>query len=138
MLSQRRDSIMVSIEQKFYAVRETEFAIDGSEVVGNCDMANVEFARNFFVAQAFAYAADDLVLAFGRDEILAISGGSSVCLRRTKVLSMRSVNARSKQRLPWRLSLWSWRPVPGHNASTGRPLPRSVAPPRESPDWDCR
>jgi hypothetical protein len=64
--SQRRDPIMVSIEQKFYAIRETEFAIDGSEVVGNRGIANVKLARNLFVAQAFAYAADDLVLAFGK------------------------------------------------------------------------
>jgi hypothetical protein len=64
--SQRRDSIMVSVEQKFYAVRETEFAIDGGEVVGNRGIANVELAGDFLVAQALAYAADDLVLAFGQ------------------------------------------------------------------------
>ena len=64
--SQRRDSIMVSIEQKFYAVRETEFAIDGGEVVGDGGIANVKLAGNLFVAQAFAYAADDLVLSFGK------------------------------------------------------------------------
>ena len=66
MSSQRRDSIVVSVEQKFYAVRETEFAIDGGEVVGNRGIANVKLARNLFIAQTFAYAADDLVLAFGK------------------------------------------------------------------------
>ena len=57
---------MVSVEQKFYAVRETEFAIDGGKVVGNRGIANVELAGYFLVAQAFAYAADDLVLPFGK------------------------------------------------------------------------
>ena len=57
---------MVSIEQKFYTVRETEFAIDGSEVVGNRGIANVKLARNLLIAQTFAYAADDLVLSFGK------------------------------------------------------------------------
>lgn len=57
---------MVRIEQKLYAVGETEFAIDGGKVMGNCGIANVELAGDFLVAQAFAYAADDLVLAFGK------------------------------------------------------------------------
>ncbi len=52
---------MVSVEQKFYAVRETEFAIDGSEVVGNRGIANAKLARKSLLRRPFAYAADDLV-----------------------------------------------------------------------------
>ena len=56
----------MSIKQELNAVRKPQLAVDGSEVVGNRGVANVKLARNLFVAQAFTYAADDLVLPFGK------------------------------------------------------------------------
>ena len=57
---------MLGVQQEFRPVRETQLAIDGRKMVGNRSVANVELARDFLVAHALAYPADDLIFPSGK------------------------------------------------------------------------
>src|SRR5277367_174599 len=61
-----RETVVMSVQEKFSAVRETQFSIDGRKMMGYRRIADEELAGNFLVAHTFTYAADNLRLPAGQ------------------------------------------------------------------------